>query len=204
MTVGRIAGVVLAAGESSRMGRDKALLRYRGRTFLETILNTLRQAEVAPVVVVLGHHAEAILREVKMGNATVVINANYSQGQTSSLLRGLKALEADEPEAIVLCLVDHPAVSPESIRLLSAAYGQSSPPVVVPTFEGRRGHPVLIGRALFEELKGLSPAEGANTVIRKHRAHGREIEVPDSGILMDIDDPESYRQWANKDSEEGG
>lgn len=187
-----IAGLILAAGESSRMGSDKALLPYRGRTFLETIVANLREAGLDRIAVVFGHHAEEIRRASKLENVEVVINRNYARGQTSSLQTGLKALETAELEAIVLCLVDHPAFQPATARQLVAAYLQSHAPVVIPTFQERRGHPVLIGRALFEELLALGTDEGANLVIRKHRDATHLVDVDDPGILVDVDDRASY------------
>ncbi len=188
-----IAGLVLAAGESSRMGCDKALLLYRGRTFLETILSTLRAAGLERIVVVLGHHAKEIEGVVDLGDAEVVINRNYSRGQTSSLQAGLKALEGTDAKAIVLTLVDHPAVPVEVIRALIAHFQKSGASVVIPTHGGAHGHPVLIGRALFEELKNLSPDERANSVIRRYRHATQFVEVADRGVLLDVDDPDAYR-----------
>jgi molybdenum cofactor cytidylyltransferase len=190
-----IAGLILAAGESSRMGQDKALLTYGGRTFLETIVATLHEAGIERVAVVLGHHAEQIQGAVTLEGAEIVINRDYTHGQTSSLQAGLRALESPSLEAIVLCLVDHPLVSPDTVRRLIASFWQSGAPVVIPTFRNQRGHPVLIGRALFEELKKLSPDEGANTVIRKHRDVTKFVEVGDKGILIDVDNPDAYRRW---------
>lgn len=189
-----IAGLILAAGESSRMGQDKALLTYRGRTFLETISATLREAGVERVAVVLGHHAEAIQRAVKLEGVETVINRDYRRGQTSSLQAGLLALRGRELEAIVLCLVDHPLVSVDTVRTLAATFRQTGAHVVIPTFQNRRGHPVVIARALFDELLRLSPDEGANTVIRKYRDATELVEVNDQGILLDVDDSEAYRR----------
>lgn len=189
-----IAGLILAAGESSRMGRDKALLTYRGRTFLETVIATLHKASVERVTVVLGHHAEQIQGAVTLEGAEMVVNRDYLRGQTSSLQAGLRALESPSLEAVVLCLVDHPLVSADTVRKLLASFRQSGAPVVIPTYENQRGHPVLIGRALFEELLRLSPDEGANTVIRKQRDRTELVEVSDEGILLDVDDPEAYRR----------
>jgi molybdenum cofactor cytidylyltransferase len=187
-----IAGLILAAGESSRMGRDKALLTYRGRTFLETIVTTLREAGIEHVAVVLGHHAEEIQQAIKLEGVEIVVNSEYHRGQTSSLQAGLRALASDDLEAIVLCLVDHPAVSPATVRTLVEAFHQSHAPVVIPTYQGQHGHPVIIGRALFSELLSLDPGEGANTVIRKYRDATQLVEVDDPGILRDVDDPETY------------
>lgn len=191
-----IAGLILAAGESSRMGRAKALLTYRGRTFLETIVATFAAAGIERVAVVLGHHGEEIQRAVKLIGIQVVINPDFRRGQTSSLQAGLGALMGPELEAIVLCLVDHPGVSPSTVRALAEVFRKTSAPVVLPTFQGRRGHPVLIGRALFRELLRLSPAEGANIVIRRHDQETKCVEVEDPAILLDIDEPESYERLA--------
>jgi molybdenum cofactor cytidylyltransferase len=189
-----IAGLILAAGESSRMGRDKALLTYRGKTFLETIVGTLREAGIERIAVVLGHHAEEIQRAVQLPGVEVVVNAAYRLGQTSSLQAGLRALDGPELEAVVLCLVDHPTVSARTVRQLVDSFRTSSAPIVIPTHQGQRGHPVVISRALFPELLSLGPAEGANTVIRRHRAATQFVDVGDPGILLDVDAPESFRR----------
>jgi molybdenum cofactor cytidylyltransferase len=199
-----IAALILAAGESSRMGKDKASLGFEGSTFLETILNTLDEAGIERVVVVLGHHAEQIQRSVNLGATEVVINADYRCGQTSSLQTGLKALESPELEAIILCLVDHPAVSAQTVRRLVDAFCESRASVVIPTHQGRRGHPVVIGRQLFDELRALGPGAGANTAVRKHRETTQFVEVNDPGILVDIDDPESYRRLIDGSKGERG
>jgi molybdenum cofactor cytidylyltransferase len=189
-----IAGLILAAGESSRMGQDKALLTYQGRTFLETIVATLRATGIERLAVVLGHHAEKIQQAVKLEGVETVINRDYVRGQTSSLQAGLRALESPSLEAIVLCLVDHPLVSEETVRALIASFRERDAHVVIPIFRNQRGHPVVISRTLFEELLRLSPDEGADTVIRKYRDATQFVDVNDSGILLDVDDPETYHR----------
>jgi molybdenum cofactor cytidylyltransferase len=189
-----IAGLILAAGESSRMGRDKALLAYRGRTFLESIILNLRNAGIGKIVVVLGHHAEEIQRAADLAGVQVVLNRGYRRGQTSSLQAGLAALQKFSPEAVVLCLVDHPAVSAAVITKLKDRFERTRPAVVIPTCEGQHGHPVVIGREVFSELLALRPNEGANNVIRKYRDATQFVEVDDRGILLDVDDPETYRR----------
>jgi len=189
-----IAGLILAAGESSRMGTPKATLTYRGRTFLELIVGTLREGGLDRMVVVLGHQAEDIQRQVEIEPAQVVINPDYRSGQTSSLQVGLRALMADDLEAVLLCLVDHPAVSGETVRRIVAAFRQCGAPVVVPTYHGRRGHPVLIGGQVFDELLALACNAGADSVVRRYRPQTRIVEVEDEGVVIDVDDPESYRR----------
>lgn len=189
-----IAALVLAAGESRRMGRDKALLTYRGRSFLETILGNLKAAGIDQVTVVLGHHAETIQHSVNLGAVRVVINPEYRRGQTSSLQLGLAAAAMDSPEAVILCLVDHPAVSSKVIAKIRGHFELTHPPVLIPTHNGVRGHPVVINQMLFPELLSLQPEEPANKVTRKYRDATEFVEVADPGVLLDVDDPETYRQ----------
>jgi len=193
-----IAGLILSAGESRRMGRDKALLTYYGRTFLATILGNLIAAGMARVTVVLGHHAEIIQEEVDLAAARVVVNHQYARGQTSSLQAGLAAALADFPEAIVLCLVDHPAISAGVIAIVKAEFESSHPLVVIPTHQGQRGHPILINHALFAELLALPPEQPANAVIRKYRHATRFVEVSDPGVLLDVDNPTTYEQLGSR------
>ena len=189
-----IAGLILAAGESSRMGTDKATLTYRDRTFLELAVQTLREIEIERIAVVLGHHAQEIQRHVKIEAAQVVINPDYTSGQTSSLQVGLRTLIADDLEAVLLCLVDHPAVCAETVRRIVAAFRQCGAPVVIPTYQGRRGHPVLIARQVFDELLQLASDAGADSVVRRYRPATQFVEVEDEGVVIDVDDPESYQR----------
>ena len=176
------------------MGQDKALLTYGDRTFLEIIVATLHEAGMERVGVVLGHHAEQIQGAVTLEGAEIVINRDYARGQTSSLQAGLRALESADLEAVVLCLVDHPLISADTVRALVASFRRSGAPVVIPTFQNQRGHPVLIARTLFSALLSLDPGEGANTVIGRHREATQFVAVSDPGILLDIDDTETYRR----------
>ncbi|MCZ6515366.1 MAG: nucleotidyltransferase family protein [Acidobacteria bacterium] len=188
-----IAAVVLAAGESSRMGRDKALLPFRGSTFLEHIVSTLRQAQVKKMVVVLGHHAQQVQGSVKLGDTEVVVNPRYREGQTTSLQAGLLTLN-EEVEGILLCLVDHPLLSVSLVRKLIEAFQKQKSPAVIPTYKGERGHPVIFARALFSGFQALGPDEGANLVARRHRAETAFLEVDDATILRDIDTLADYEK----------
>jgi molybdenum cofactor cytidylyltransferase len=189
-----IAGLILAAGESRRMGRDKALLTYHGRTFLETIIQNLRKSEIEQIAVVLGHHADQIRSAVNLSGVRVVVNPHYEDGQTSSLQIGLATLAAASPEAILLCLVDHPAISAEIILEIKERFESTRPPVIIPTFQGQRGHPVLISQAIVPELLALRPQEGADTTIRKYRAVTQFVEVAEDSILLDVDNPAAYER----------
>ncbi|PYV14663.1 MAG: molybdenum cofactor cytidylyltransferase [Acidobacteria bacterium] len=188
-----IAGLVLAAGESSRMGRDKALLLYRGRTFLEAIVRTLDAGGIKRIAVVLGHHAEEIRQKTRLEGAEAVVNEHYRLGQTSSLQAGLAALDGPALEAVLVCLVDHPTVHAETVRALVGAFEPPILDVVIPSYGGERGHPVLIARQLFPELRALGPGIGANSIIRKYRDTTRILEVNDPGVVTDVDDPKTYQ-----------
>jgi molybdenum cofactor cytidylyltransferase len=189
-----IAGLILAAGESRRMGCDKALLTYRGQPFLATIIGQLTAAGIKQTTVVLGHHADAIQHAVDLTGVRVVVNHDYRRGQTSSLQLGLEAIASDSPEGVILCLVDHPAVSPAVIVKLLEQFQSTHAPVVIPTHQGQRGHPVVINRTLFPELLALPPEAPANTVVRGYCDITEFVEVADPGILLDVDDPETYKR----------
>ncbi len=187
-----IAAVVLAAGESSRMGTDKALLMYRGRTFLENIIAALREADILRVVVVLGRHAELIQQSIDLSSVEVVVHQNYRQGQTSSFQAGLRVLAAEEPEGVMLCLVDHPAISVDTVQNLIQHFKACARALIIPQINGKHGHPVLLGREVFSQIAELGPDQGADTVIHRYRPQTQFVEVTDPGILIDVDDPESY------------
>jgi len=131
---------------------------------------------------------------VNLTGVQVVVNQDYQRGQTSSLQIGLMAVAADQPDAIILCLVDHPAISTQVIAKLKEHFESTRPPVLIPTHKGERGHAVLFSKALFPELLALLPVEPANTVIRKYRPETLFVEVADRGILIDVDEPRTYER----------
>ena len=182
------AGLILAAGESRRMGRPKALLEYRGETFLDR-LTRLLATRCSPVIVVLGAAAEEI-RQRAGGDATFAINPDYRSGQTSSLQCGLHGVP-ESAEGVLLTLVDHPAVMPDTINALVDAPGSSL--VRVPRYRGQRGHPVWFSRDLIPEFLALSPDDAARDVIRGHAGRTLFVDVDDSGVIADIDDPAAYQ-----------
>lgn len=187
----KLAGLILAAGESSRMGADKALLDYHGSTFLEGLVRLFLR-HVSPVVVVLGHHAEEIGASLpaRLG-LEIAVNTNYKAGQLSSLQTGIVALPAGATGAL-LTLVDHPAVEDSTIAAMIERFFASEVPLVVPRYLGRRGHPVLLSRALLDEIAGLPPTASAKQVIHAHLDAAFQLDVDDSGVLRDIDTPADY------------
>jgi molybdenum cofactor cytidylyltransferase len=190
----RIGAIVLAAGKSERMGRPKALLALRGRTFIETILDAISRSPVEHTVVVVGHHPDEIEPHVATF-ARTVLNPDYEKGMITSIQAGIRALPAGMDGAL-LFLVDHPVVDSESIQSLLA---HASPDrIVVPMFEGRRGHPVFFGMAVLEEVLALPASEGANIVVRRDPGRIVQVSVNSPGVLMDVDTPEDYRNLQSK------
>jgi molybdenum cofactor cytidylyltransferase len=188
-----VAGIILAAGESRRMGFPKALLRYRDETFLDTLIG-LFAARCQPVIVVLGAHSDRI-RERTLRPATFVINPDYQRGQTTSMQCGLRAVPPDA-EGVLFTLVDHPAVAPATLDALLAEptpqVCDPCPLVRVPRHGGRRGHPIWFSRDLIAEFLALPENGAAREIVRSHAAQTEFLDVDDAGILADIDDAEAY------------
>lgn len=180
------AGVILAAGRSSRMGRDKALLPYGETTFLGSLISVFQPC-CEPVVVVLGHHADA-MRPAAAG-ARVAVNEGYDRGMLSSLQTGLRALPEDL-EAVAFTLVDHPGLRAETLARLIRVFEESGAPLVSPTYKGERGHPVIVGRAVMEELLALPAEASPKPVLRGRYPEAVFVEVDDPAVVADIDRPE--------------
>jgi len=183
------AGIILAGGESSRMGSPKALLEFRGETFLGRLIRCFEE-RCSPVIVVLGHEPEVIRSGVRSpGRAVFVLNDRYRLGQFSSLQCGLRGMPA-EAEGVIFTPVDHPNIEPATITRLI----ESGAPIAIPQYQGRHGHPVLCRSDLVPEFLALAPYGQARTVLHRHASEIRYIDVPDAGILDDIDDPEAYHR----------
>lgn len=190
-----IAAVVLSAGESSRMGRPKALLPIDGQTFIEKIVAVLRQAGMQNIIVVLGHNVEAMAPKIAHLPIAVLINSDYQKGQLSSLQVAVRRLLADEScHGMLVHLVDHPHINADLVHLLIEHFEDSGKLIVVPRFHGKRGHPVIFARSLFDELLQAPMDQGAKAVVQAHRDETLEVDTTDEGITLDIDTPELYRQ----------
>jgi len=188
-----IAGIILAAGASSRMGTPKALLDYRGETFVGRLVRVLGTS-CNPVIVVLGYHADVIRRQVP-ATATIVINPDPSRGQLSSLQTGLAALPADA-DGFAFIPVDSPAVAEDTVAKLARTFERRSPSTlfVIPRQSGKRGHPVIAARSIAVEILALPPTAEAREVVHAHVDRTEYVDVDDAGIFTDVDDPEAYRQ----------
>jgi len=203
-----IGAIILAAGESKRMGFPKALLPCTGSdgsetTFLEHLLGVMNQSRAEPIVVVLGHDGERIRSSVapaSWGRARPVLNDRYREGMLTSIVAGLDAVERSPAEGCLVLPVDHPAVSPEIVDLLIGCYERTPRPILLPVCQGRRGHPVLFSRAVFGEIRRAPESVGARQAVWDHQEDLLEVEVQDPGIGRDVDTPGDYRSFRERSS----
>jgi molybdenum cofactor cytidylyltransferase len=185
-----LAAVILSAGASTRMGRPKALLPYREGTFLEHLIEVTRDPRIGVTRVVLGAGAEVIRTIAKLDPSITVLNPDWEQGQLSSIRAGLWSLEEIDADGIVLCPVDHPLVSARLVSDLVERFYQNNKLIVLPTYNGRRGHPVIFSKALFGELLAAPEDKGARSVVWAHAADVLEMQTDEEGVILNLNDPD--------------
>lgn len=190
-----ISSVVLAAGRSTRMGEPKQVMRIRGKPLLRIVLETLRKAKVDETVVVLGPDAGRIMEEVGIKGERVVVNPRQSEGMSSSLRLGLRSLSPDTTAAVVV-LGDMPLLSPSTVNRIIDGYLSKGAPVVVPTYRGVRGNPVLFARSVFPEIMKIRGDVGARSVVDSQGGAVLEVPVADEGVMVDIDTQSDYGRVA--------
>ena len=185
--------MVPCSGRSSRMGTPKGMLDAGGRTFIERVVHAHRAGGCSRVLVALPTLDGPEAAEAAEVGAEVVMNPSPEEGPIGSLRASLQALD-DSVEGVSFCPVDHPLIREDTVRKLIEMFSRSQAPLVVPTFDGKRGHPVLFGRVLFEELLSDALPEGARTVVHRHLDEAVSIPVDDEGTVIDIDDMTAYRR----------
>lgn len=197
----RVVGVVLAAGESRRMGRLKALLPFGTHTVIEHVLQPLLQAELAAVAVVLGHRADDIATVLQGLPVQLLYNPQYQHGMTTSVQVALRDI-TPVPDAYLLALVDQPQLHLALIQQLLEAFVRTRTGLVIPTYEGKRGHPIILSARYRQEVLALGPDQGLNLVTRGHPDDTLEVPVATDDILRDMDYPEEYeaelQRWATR------
>jgi molybdenum cofactor cytidylyltransferase len=183
-----VCGLVLAAGGSSRLGRPKQLLPYRGATLLDAVLGTARTCEFDQLVVALGGSADAVRARVDLGGADVVVNDAYGSGCSSSIAAALGAVDA-RCDVLVLLLGDQPGVRSAAVRALLEGRGDA--PLAVCRYDDGRGHPFAFSRALFGALRKLHGDKAVWKLLDRHRAAVAEVPVP-GPVPLDVDTPDDY------------
>jgi len=189
-----INAIILAAGQSQRMGKPKPLLRFEDKTFLEQIISVLKLSDADGITVVLGAEAETIKQSVDLSGTNVVINKDYQKGQLSSLISAIKVVPKDT-EAILVCLVDNPFITKEVVNQIISKFKETKNPIIVPVFDKERGHPTLFSRSLFSELVNASPEQGARYVLYSNEEKVLELETSESGVLIGIDTTADYKLY---------
>ena len=190
-----IVAVVLSAGESSRMGQPKALLPIDGETFIERIIGALKKTSVAKIIVILGHNAVEMKARLEHLPVEILINPDYKLGQLSSLQSAVRYLEKEPGcDGMLVHLVDHPYIDAKLAETMIERFSTSGKLIVVPRYNGKRGHPVIFSRKLFGELLAAPIDQGAKAVVNAHRDQTLEVDTDDVGVTLDIDTPELYRQ----------
>lgn len=189
-----VAGVILAAGQSRRLGQPKQLLPLGGQPLLQHVVSAACAAALDDIVVVLGSEAAAISAALALGRARTVSNPRYAEGQSTSLHRGLAAL-GDEIAAVLFLLGDQPGVSPALLDRLLAAYRINGAPIVAPRYADGLGNPVLFDRACWPDLLAIRGDTGARDILRARRADIHTVPVAGER-LADVDTWEDFARLA--------
>lgn len=185
--------VILAAGESRRMGAPKMLLPFRGRTVIETVVRTAAASRTDGTLVVVGARGPEIARSLDLCAVRIVRNPAFRDGMLSSVQAAVRALPP-EAEAAVIMLGDQPSIPAAVVDRLIAARAAGRAGIVLPAFRGRRGHPVLIDLKHRSEILALPPGSGLRDLVRAHPDDVLEVPVRTSAVLRDMDLPEDYRR----------
>ncbi|MGB2639339.1 MAG: nucleotidyltransferase family protein [Candidatus Acidiferrum sp.] len=188
-----LAAVILSGGASRRMGSPKALLSYQGRPFLEHLLDVARHPKISVRRVVLGADAEPIAKEIDLASDEIVINADWEKGQLSSIQSALRSLPP-QTAGIILFLIDHPLISSALVDELIASFCSSGKSIILPVYEGRRGHPVIFSASLYDELLTAPLETGARSVVWSHAGDVQVVQTNEEGCILNLNDPDTMQR----------
>ena len=192
-----VPGLVLCAGRSSRMGQPKALLPTTdgGETFVGRIVRVLREGGVDDVVVIVGPDLPSLESALEHEDPPprLVVNPSPEQGQLSSLLVGLTAVDRPGVAGVLVTLVDVPLIDADTVRRLREAHERTRAPIVRPVMNGRHGHPVIFDRTVFDELRQADLSTGAKPVVHAHLGQAVEVPIETDGPFLDVDTPFEYQ-----------
>ncbi|MCJ7456508.1 nucleotidyltransferase family protein [Candidatus Bathyarchaeota archaeon] len=187
--------VILAAGKSTRMKENKLLLKLDGETLIERVVKTAKGSSADEVIVVLGHEAEKVREQLVKLDCKVVVNENYMRGQSESVKVGLAAV-ASSAEAVMILPADVALIDAESINSVIDEHRKSKSHIVIASHKHQSGHPILLDRALFQEVSQIDEsALGLKAVINRHRSEVKYVEVGTENVLIDIDTREEFDKY---------
>jgi len=188
------------------MGRPKALYPFPTQvttpgkiSFLEHLLGIARHPKVGAVRVVLGANAELIRQAVEMDAASVVLNDDWPKGQLTSIQAAIRNLPAGATDGMMVFLVDHPLISAGLVDKLIERFYRTGAPVVVPTYEGKRGHPAIFASRLYDELLAAPVETGARAVVWAHAAEVIEMPTDEKGVILNLNSPGDIRRALSQD-----
>lgn len=183
----KIPAIILAAGKSERFGAPKVLQTFAGQPFLRRIVNSLRTAGVAEILLILGHNAKKIIPALpETGKLKILVNERFETGQFSSLQSGIANLPAGS-SACILCLIDQPFLSGDTVKQLRKTGQRNPDKIIIPTYQNRGGHPVYLPRNLFGSVIGEPSSHSLRDVLQKNRNLIIRREIADPFIVEDID-----------------
>jgi molybdenum cofactor cytidylyltransferase len=187
-----ISAIILAAGESKRMGEPKQLMPFGQSTILEKAIDNLLSSAVNEIIVVLGYKAEEVLKTIATKPVKIAINPDYKQGMSTSIIAGL-SLIARQAQAVMLALGDQPLVDSQTINQLIEEFYNHDKGIVVPTYHGKRGHPVIFAIKYKQKLLELTGDIGGREVIKDHPDDILEVAVDSESVISDIDTRADYQ-----------
>ncbi len=187
-----IAAVILAAGQSSRMGQPKLLLPVLGKPLLLHVVDHATAAGFAETLVVVGYQADALRELLSSRPVRIVENPNYALGQSTSLRAGIAAL-SPQVEAAMILLGDQPLVHSAILKRLMQAWQVTAKPIIAPFYGGERGNPVLFARALFPELLSVTGDQGGRKILQRHAQEIEPVPIADADAAQDLDTWQEYQ-----------
>jgi molybdenum cofactor cytidylyltransferase len=195
-----ISAIILAAGESKRMGEQKLLMKWGDSSVIEHVLRVFLQAGVDEIAVITGSHRDEIEKVVsalkKIHPVKCVFNENFSSGEMlSSIQCGLRELASGRARAAMIGLGDQPQVRERSVRMVCETFRETGSPLVVPSFNKRRGHPWLVERTLWKNILAMRTPQTPRDFLNFHADQIEYVDVDDAGILADLDTPDQYRAY---------
>ena len=191
----RISAILLAAGESKRMGTNKLSLPWGRKTVLQRCLRVLLSSQVGEVWIVLNKQTWELGERLRGPRVKLVHNPQFKKGMSSSIRRGIQAM-GQKSRAVLIALGDHPVLNVNTVNALIRAYVEKKGTIIVPVYRGKRGHPVLFDRRYGKELLKLKRDVGARALLERHRKEVYEFNSKSEGVVVDIDTWEEYRRRA--------